>query len=454
MKTWIVGLILCSLTLTAVAGQSGPSTLSRHVDNMIQASVDARAPGVAFIIAQDDQILYRGARGLASVELNAPLKPDQVFRIGSITKVFTAAAIMKLSADGKLALNDPLSKFLPDFPNGAHITLAELLSHTSGVSDNWDTDPAKPIDTNQTVKLIASASADFPPGAAWSYSNSGYMLLGAVIEKVTGKPWHEFIREQFVTPLGLIHTGFYSDEAVVPNKVTGYSEDEHGKVVLAPFVTITGPGAAGALVSNIDDLFQWMRALTTNRALPNNLYQVMSSSAMTQDGQHVNYGDGLMLGTVRGEPIVEHNGQIEGFSAQIVYFPRQHVTVVVLANTDAGNPNPRSLAHRLGALAIGNAYPDFKAIPLSVDKGKELTGTYSNGLEFTHKLSFVDETLTIQRAGGPIRKLALSSDETLFYPNDRTDYIKVIRDKQHHVIALDFYADGMPPARREPRSSP
>jgi D-alanyl-D-alanine carboxypeptidase len=451
MKTWMVGLIVCSFTLSALADPSGSPDLSRQAEKMIQDGVDNHGPGVAVLVARDDIILYRSARGMASLELGVSLKPEQVFRIGSITKTFTAATILKLSSEHKLSLNDPLSKFLPNFPNGSHITLSELLSHTSGVSDGWTTDAAKPIDTDETVKLIASVPPDFPPGSAWSYSNSGYMLLGAVMEKVTGKPWYEVIREQLIEPLGLKRTGFYPDEVVVTGRATGYSKDEQGKTILAPFVSISGPGAAGALTSNAGDLFRWMRALTTDRALPSGLYQVMSSPATKLDGKRLDYGFGLMLGTVRGEPVVEHNGGIEGFSSHLLYFPNQHVTVVVLANTDAGSPNPRSLAHRLGAMAIGKPYGDLQAIPASVIQEKELSGTYRSDAGVTHLLSVSDGSLTIRRDGGPERVLAFAVGGTLFYPTDPTDYIKVIRDKQRRVFALDFYVDGMPPARREIR---
>ncbi|SFS19040.1 CubicO group peptidase, beta-lactamase class C family [Dyella sp. OK004] len=447
----IACIMLCTLSLQALAYPADKNDLAHQLDAMLRSSVGNDAPGASVLVAQDDKVIYRGAYGKANLDLNVALTPQHVFRIGSITKTFTAAAMVRLSATRQLSLDDPLSKYLPDFPNGGHITLAQLLSHTSGVSDNWDADPGKPLDTPSLVKLIAAKAPDFEPGAAWSYSNSGYILLGAVLEKVTGKPWAEAIHDQLTARIGLDHTAFYADDAIVPGLVSGYSQNESGKVTQAPYVTISGPGAAGALVSTTDDLFRWMRALATDRALPAGLYQTMSSPKSTARGDPVPYGYGLMLGTVRGESIIEHNGGIDGFASQLTYFPTQHVTVVVLANTDAGSPSPRSLAHRLGALAIGKPYAELDAAMASTAYLQGLSGAYRIAENAKHILSIEHGNLVIQRDGGPKRALAVAKDDVLFFPSDKTDHIKVIRDTRGAVTALDFYADGMPPARHETR---
>lgn len=450
-RTWIACIILCTLSLQTLAYPADKGDLTRQLDAMLRSSVGKDAPGASVLVARDDEVIYRGAYGKANLDLGVALTPQHVFRIGSITKTFTAAAIVRLSATHQLSLDDSLSKYLPDFPNGAHITLAQLLSHTSGVSDNWDADPTKPLDTPALVKRIAAKAPDFEPGAAWAYSNSGYILLGAVLEKVTGKPWAEAIHDLLTAPIGLNHTAFHDDDAIVPGLVSGYSQNEDGKVVQATYVTISGPGAAGALVSTTDDLFRWMRALVTDHALPAGLYQIMSSPKSTAHGDPVPYGYGLMLGTVRGQPVVEHNGGIEGFASQLTYFPTQHVTVVVLTNTDAGSPSPRSLAHRLGALAIGKPYADLDAAAASAAYLQGLSGTYRIDNNAKHTLSIEHGSLVIQRDGGPQRPLAVAKDDVLFFPSDKTDYIKVIRDTRGAVTALDFYADGMPPARHETR---
>lgn len=448
---WMAGLTLSLLSLHAMARPADDAALRRQAGAILAEDIASNAPGVSVLIAQDDQILYRTARGSANLELGVPLSPNQVFRIGSITKTFTAAAILKLAAAGKLSLDDPLSKFLPDFPNGGHITLAELLDHTAGVSDAWDADPTKPQSTSSLVSLIAGHAPDFAPGTAWAYSNSGYLLLGAVIEKVTGQPWHAAIHNLFARQLGLSQTAYYTDEAVVLGSVVGYSQDDRGQVIHAPYASISGPGAAGALASTVDDLFHWMRALATGRALPLRLYEAMSSAKATTAGAPVPYGYGLMLGTVRGEPVVEHNGGIEGFASQLTYFSKQHVTVVVLANTDTRSLNPRSLAHRLGALAIGRPYIELHPLKPDDRHRQELCGTYRIDATAKRTISIEDGTLLVQREGGPKRPLAMAQGDRLFFPHDGTDYFQIIRNAQGSIIALDFYADGTSPARRETR---
>ena len=448
---WMAGLAFVLLSLPAVARPADEAALQKQAGAILADGIASNAPGASVLIAQDDRVLFRAARGSAHLELGVTLSPNQVFRIGSLTKTFTAATILKLSAAGKLSLADPLSKFLPDFPNGGHITLAELLDHTAGLSDAWEVDVAKPQDTRSVIRLIAGHAPDFPPGTAWAYSNSGYMLLGAVIEKATGQPWHAAIHDLLAQPLGLTQTAYYPDEAVVPGKVVGYSQNDRGEVILAPYASISGPGAAGALTSTVDDLFHWMRALATGRALPLHLYEAMSSAKTTAAGKTIPYGYGLMLGTVRSEPVIEHNGGIEGFASHLTYFPKQHVTVVVLANTDARSPNPRSLAHRLGALTIGRPYTELHPIQTDDRHRQELCGTYQISATARRTLSVADGTLWTQREGGPKQPLAMAQGDLLFFPHDATDYFKIIRDAHGRVIALDFYADGIAPARRETR---
>jgi CubicO group peptidase (beta-lactamase class C family) len=448
---WLTCLALTLLPLDALALTPEQAALRQQADAILAAETVTQAPGAGVLIAQDENVLYRAARGRASLALDVALSPDQVFRIGSLTKTFTAAAILKLSAAGKLSIQDPLAKFLPDYPGGGTISLAQLLGHTAGISDAWEVDATKPHSTGALVKLIAAQAPDFAPGTAWAYSNSGYMLLGAVLEKVTGQPWHLALQSLLTKPLGLTQTAFHPDDEIVPGSVVGYSQNERGEPILAPYVSATGPGAAGALSSTVDDMFHFLHALTTGRALPPKLYEAMSSAKTTATGKPTSYGYGLMLGTVRGEPVVEHNGGVEGFASQMTYFPKQHVTVIVLANTDAGAPSPRSLAHRLGAVAIGKPYPALVPIKAAARLTQELCGSYRIDASSKRTLSVEADVLLVQREGGPKRPLAISSGEKLFFPHDGTDYFQVVRDTRGKVIALDFYPDGSAPARRETR---
>ncbi|HTD28852.1 MAG TPA: serine hydrolase domain-containing protein, partial [Xanthomonadaceae bacterium] len=354
MRLWQLPFLSLLILLMANASASDPQqpSVASTAQALFERDVGEAGPGATVLVAVGDKVVFRGARGSADIELATRLEPQDVFRIGSITKTLTAATILKLAAANRLSLDEHLSKFLPTYPNGKNISIAELLDHTAGVSDAFDANPADPMTTSGLVEAIGRHPPDFPPGTDWRYSNSGYILLGAVIEKVTGKPWHAAIRELILAPLGMAGTGYYGDTEVVPGRVEGYSLDDTGVVMRAAYASMTGPGAAGALSSTVDDLFHFIRALAGGRVLPAALYRRMTTAQKTSSGRTIGYGYGVMLGTVRGEPVIEHNGGIEGFASQFTYFPKQDVTVVVLANTDAGLPNPRSLAHRLGALAI------------------------------------------------------------------------------------------------------
>lgn len=438
--------LLSGIPLSAAATED----VAARAPAMLAADIANGDPGAAVLVARGDHVLYRGAAGMANVELSVPLSADQRFHIGSITKSLTAATVLKLASLQKLSLDDPLSRYLPDFPNGPKITLAQLLDHTSGVSDEWDANPAETLDTQTLVKRIAAKEPDFPPGAAWRYSNSGYMLLGAVIERVTGKPWDQAMRELVLAPAGMEHTLYGGDDRIVRGQVEGYSVDDKGEATHAPFASMTGPAAAGALTSTVDDLFKFLRALHGD-LLPSAWREAMTTPKTTSDGQPVPYGYGIAVGTVRGKPVYEHNGGIAGFATQFTYFPEQDVTVVVLANTDGGRPNPRALAHRLGALAIGDPYTSWTPQTLSAGDMQALAGSYRIAGDSKHVLGIRDAKPTIRRDGGPERELTAAKGDVLYYAGDGTDYIHVARDATGHPIALEFHSDGMLTARREPR---
>lgn len=440
--------------VSASAATSPDSSLASRAEAIIRREIHDDGPGVAVLIARGDQVVYRGARGRADVELAVPLNPKNIFRIASITKPFTAATILTLVAEGRLSQNDPLSRFIPRYPNGRSISVAQLLDHTAGVSDAWNADPAAALGTPELLYLIAHQAPDFAPGTDWRYSNSGYFLLGAVIEAVTDKPWHVAMHDLLLKPLGLAYTDYHGDAELVYGRALGYSRDDTGVTIRAPYASLTGPAAAGALSSTVEDLFRFVRALATGHVLPAHLYELMTTAKQTSSGQSFNYGFGMMLDTVRGEPVIEHNGGIEGFAAQLVYFPVQEIAVVVLANSDAGMTSPRSLARRLGALAIGRPYRTLRASALDSATLARLAGAYRISGTSTHILLVRDHTLFIRRDDGPMRQLVGTEDGLLFYPGDEIDYYRIIRDKRGRVLALEFYGDDQGPPQREERLTP
>ncbi|HUA81684.1 MAG TPA: serine hydrolase [Dyella sp.] len=445
----LVGVLLLGTVTSLAAADATP--FSTSADRVVSRLIDPNGPGVSIVVSKDGKVVYRSSRGMASVELRVPSANGDAYRIGSITKTATAATILLLSRQGKLSLSDRLSKFLSDFPHASDITIAELLNHTAGISDNWNADPNLALNTKTLVDLIAKQPLDFTPGSEWRYSNSGYMLLGAVIEKITGRRWDEVERELVFAPLGMNRTAYYPDDAVVSGLVQGYSVDDRDQLAKPPFVSISGPMSAGALTSTADDLDRLIEGLATDRVFPLSLFDTMTIPARLSDGSSAPYGYGVMLDHVRGVPAFAHNGGIEGFASQYLYLPRQKVTVVVLANSDSRNPNPRAIARQLAALAIGDPYRHFEDATLDPRALNALVGSYEIQGDSRHAISLDSGRLYIQRASGPKQQLMPAQGDILYYAHDGTDYFHVVKSKDGRVIALDFYPDGLSAARHEQR---
>src|SRR5690606_633983 len=289
------------------------------------------------------EVLYRGACGRASLELEVPLSPDHVFRIGSVTKQFSAAAVLRLAGAGRLSLDDPLSKFVPGYPDGDAISVRMLLNHTSGIRSYTDiaaimsgTGIMQDLPTAALVDTFKDEKPDFAPGEGWHYNNSGYVLVGAVIEAASGQPWHEYLEQSFFKPLGMAHTRYGNEaEAVIPGHVGGYTRNgEHW--ARARHLSMTQPHAAGALVSTVDDLLRWNRALHEGRLLGDAGYAAMITP--TGKAAEHGYGFGIGSGSLRGRPKLEHGGGIFGFSAYVLYLPDDGLSVAVLYNADSGRP--------------------------------------------------------------------------------------------------------------------
>ncbi|UPG93888.1 serine hydrolase domain-containing protein [Luteibacter aegosomatissinici] len=425
---------------------------TKQADAIVDRLTQPTGPGASVTVTRNGQVIYQAARGEASVELHVPMKPGNILRIGSITKTVTAATILTLVHQGKLSLSDPLSRFFPDFPEGSTITIAQLLSHTAGISDAWNADPTQPLDTKTLVVLIAKQPLDFKPGSEWRYSNSGYMLLGAVIEKVTGKPWRDAMAELVLAPFGMTHTDYFADDVVVPSAAQGYSADATGKTTRPPFVSITGPMTAGALTSTSQDIAQLGDALNNPLMFPPDLLKAMTTPAKLSDGTEAPYGYGLFPMTVRGEPAYGHNGGIEGFSSQFVYIPKAHVSVAVLVNSDAGTPSARAIALQLAAAAIGKPYKTFVDKKLDDKQRQAIVGNYRIDGNSVHAITQKYGELYVQRAPGPKRHLVSAEGDVLYYAGEGTDYFHVVKGADGRVTAVEFFSDGMAPPRIEKRA--
>jgi CubicO group peptidase (beta-lactamase class C family) len=441
----LASLWLATLVPTAAAGDA----FTREADRMLSA-IDASGPGAVVVVSRHGVTVYRASRGMGSVELQVPLSAESAFRVGSVTKSMTAAAILALHDRGKLDLDAPLATWLPAFPQAEVITLRQLLSHTAGVSDAWDAPLTEALDTPRRLALVSGQPLDFAPGTDWRYSNSGYMLLGVVLEKVTGKTWDHAIAELVTAPLGMKDTAFHTDTDIVPALVQGYSKNEEGAITRPVLYSIAGPGAAGGLTSTGDDVVRFIRGVARGDLLRKATVATMFTSVRVGETSVPN-GLGVIPGKLRGEDSVEHSGTIDGFSAHYVYLPARDIAVVVLENEDSPKLLARSLARRMAALAMEKPYANMIDESWPETRVASVVGSYVIGTTSRHVVTADRGSLFVARDGGPKRPLVTARGDTLYYAGDGIDYFHVLRDSKGGVTALEFHADGDRAARKEER---
>ena len=346
------------LTFFALAVSLSAQTAAGRADyNKVMADYfDAEAPGATAIVVKNGETIYHAAFGKAHVELDVEMKPEHVFRIGSITKQFTAAAILKLAEEEKIDLTDPLSKFLPEYPNGENITVTHLLNHTSGIKsytslEKWD--PAThrmDFTPREMVDFFKDETADFAPGEGWSYNNSGYFLLGFIIEEVSGMPYGEYIETTFFEPLGMTSSYYGRTDRIVPNRVPGYSPTADG-MANAAYLSMTQPYAAGSLLSTVKDLSVWYHAVYSGKVISPESFALAITKTTFGDGEEKSYGFGYEVGTTEGSSYFGHGGGIHGFLTASRFYPEEKVFVAVFTNSDGNDPG--GAAEDIGRMAIG-----------------------------------------------------------------------------------------------------
>jgi CubicO group peptidase (beta-lactamase class C family) len=447
-------LVLTSFTQFAFSFPLNVSdaAIKREALALLNRTASPSGPGIAVLVARGDRVEIRAARGQANIELKVSLRSDQVFRIASITKMFVAALLIKLSEEEKLSLDDRLAKFLPDFPGATGISLRQLLNHTAGVSDRIPPEARSPgfsrrdLKTAELVAEIAKRPADFAPGTNQSYSNAGYILLGAVIERVTGVSWHEALANALLRPLGLAHTGYGNEDTLLPGRVTGYSTDgpDH-RVRNASFISISAPGAAGGLVSTVDDLRWWMRSLIDGKVISKaGLKQMTTPAEISGHSLPESYGLGMYNWRVRGETMIGHTGQINGFASVLAYLPSRDVIVIALGNDD--NFDAQTFGRRLAAIALGNPYPVVTAKPVPAADLAAIPGQYQDG-ERVRTIGARAGQLYSQWPGRDPAPLQMSASGRLFFRPDELSYLMPVRDAGGAVIRLDYFPHGDGPPR-------
>ena len=440
-----VSIALLFLLAVSAAAQDLTPKFDEYLDALAK---QARFTG-AVLVARDGKVIFSKACGLANVELDVPNTPHTKFRLGSVTKQFTAAAILLLQERGKLSVQDPICKYVEGCPaTWSDVTIHHLLSHTGGVP-NFTSFPdylpkmMMPVTTQEMIARFKDKPLDFKPGEKWSYSNSGYFLLGSVIEKVAGESYESFVQRNIFEPLKMTSTGYDHFDTILKKRATGYSL-KNGKMVNSQYLDMTQPYAAGSLYSTVEDLFLWNEALYSDKLLSWKSRESMMTAVKND------YGYGLAIQTKWGRKMVSHGGGINGFSTFIARFPDEKVTVVVLRNADYGSPNPGQLSSDLAAIAFGEKYVipapivEVKVDPKIYDA---YVGRYELAPNFILTISKEGDRLMAQATGQPPFELFPSS-ETKFFLKAVDAQITFVRDEAGKVTHLILHQGGDRQAKR------
>jgi CubicO group peptidase (beta-lactamase class C family) len=342
-----LALIALAALLPAVATAGEASDMQRAVQTLASAGHFMGS----VLIARGGHILLDRGYGDANLELKVADAPATKYRLGSITKQFTAAAILLLQQRGQLALNDPVKKYLPDAPaSWSGITIFNLLTHTSGIPNysdlpEFDATKALPATPAQLIARFRDQPLQFPPGTAWRYTNSGYALLGYLIERISGEPYAQFLRENIFEPLGMHDTGYDSNAAIIAGRAEGYTPGDNGAPINAQYIDMSVPYAAGGLYSTTHDLLRWEQALYGGRLLSADSLRQMTTPFMN------NYALGIMVRKIPDVgTLYSHGGGIYGFNGEVSYVPSAQLAVIVLANLNG--PAPQILSRQLLSIAL------------------------------------------------------------------------------------------------------
>jgi CubicO group peptidase (beta-lactamase class C family) len=414
----------------------------KEFDRLVNEQFRNNEPGATVLVARKGQVIYKKAGGMSNLELAVPMKTDNVFRIGSITKQFTAIAILQLMEQGKLNLTDELTKYIPDYPvQGNKITIEHLLTHTSGIWD-YSTIP----DSTQRGKLdftpqgmidyFKKQPIRFAPAIRYEYSNSGYFLLGFLIEKISGKTYAQYLEENFFKPIGMNNSRYAHNTKLVRNRANGYTRSDKD-FENAAYLSMTQPYAAGSILSTVEDLFKWQQALISYKLVKKETLIKAWSEYKLSDGTNISYGYGWRMGFIQDSKSVWHGGLINGFITMSMYLPIEDVFISVLSNCDCNSPV--DITAKLAALAIGKPY-QYKSISVDSSILKEYIGVYENEKGLQRIITVSGNQLLFQSGRGPKSKVLAYQRDKFYFEDDLMLSMQFKRTSKGNIEKLITYS--------------
>ncbi|MEK7951742.1 serine hydrolase [Luteolibacter soli] len=446
-------LVLLGLATVSIVVAAGDPPGSEALQKVLDERLSTDGAGGAMLVAREGKILFSRGYGLADREGKAAATPDTRFRIGSVTKQFTAAAILHLAEQGCLSIEDPLSKYFPSYPGGEKITLRQLLNHTSGLhsyteQEGFAEKVGKPIKPADLIAWFQNAPPDFPPGEQFRYSNSGYFLLGEIVAKVSGQSFGDYLDHTFFGPLGMHDTGLWLNATPPANAAKGYSFD--GKEFKpAPEWDMSWAGGAGELYSTTSDLWRWTEALQGGKVLDAGSLKAARSefTVPKKETQVLRYGMGLFHTEIEWMPAIGHTGGLPGYLSSVMWLPDSQVTLVVLSN--AMPPRPGSSPDELLALAARSFLQgEIAAHAPKVDAAilPAIYPSYAGRYQYpggVQNITVEQGKIFAQLGEQPRFEILPCGPDAFFYPSVAARIVFEHDPKTHAVISLAHTQNGV-----------
>lgn len=428
------------------------------VDSVMDFYFKSNGPGAVVLVSKGGTTTFKKAYGLANIELNVKNKPEYVFNIGSMSKQFTALSILKLVQDGKVSLQDDIKKHLPDYnTHGRKITIENILNHTSGIKNYSDKDDFFPKSVTDITKeglrkYFENDSLFFEPNTHWSYCNSGYVVAGLIVEKVSGKSLSEFLSENIFKPCGMVNTFVGNDDSIFVNSVSGYDNVQglentmEIKYKPAQYMSWTYSYGAGGIISTVDDLQKYSNALLSYKIINKELLDKAWSSYNLPNGRSTNYGLGWAVGNYQGLKFVAHGGGLNGFRSYGILFPTEQLYIVVLSNTSA--KTPVTYATPIAFQIARKPLPNFRNGTIQNKLLEEYKGVYSiyspshDFLPTERYITSNDNKLYAQLKEGDEldeRVELFQIDKDFFGVKNSPQKFQFIRDKKGKIVSIDVY---------------
>jgi len=435
-------LVVVLSTTTCVA-----QDIAAKVDEYISPYLKIGNFSGSILIAKEGRILLSKGYGMADLEHDVPNTPQTIFRLGSVTKQFTSMAIMQLQEKGRLNVDDPIAKYLPTYPNGEEITIHHLLTHTSGIPDFGDFPDLRktimiPSPLEKTVQRFKDKPLEFTPGEKFKYSNSGYILLGYIIEKVCGTSYEEFLEENIFQPLNMMSSGYDHHDTLLKHRASGYSI-VGGGLTNAAYIDMSIPHAAGALYSTVEDLYLWDRVLYTEKLVKKSSLDKMFTPFKG------NYAYGWNVLSLFDRKVINHGGGIDGFRTNIARYVDDDVCIVVLSNIETAPVD--KISKDLAAILFGEEYEmPIERVAIEVDPKiyDAYVGQYELAPDLIATVTKENNRLFAQATGQPKFELYPES-ETKFFLKVADVQFTFVKNEEGEVTQLIIHQEGKDsPARK------